>query len=333
MSDSERELGMGLDIGTSRIVLARRVQGKFEFQAQLNAFVAIPFSKLTHKVLKKEGVPHKVRGREIVVYGNESPRFAELFHVETRRPMLNGVVNPGEPDSLELIRHIVTILVGGEHKLGCKLCYSLPAPRLDASEDRQYHDAAVRQLLSEFGFELRSIDEGLAVVYSELEASNYTGVGISFGGGMCNVCLAYLSIPVVSFSLPKAGDFVDASAAAATGEVATRVRGLKEQSFALNGKAPDKVQRALTVYYGDMMRSLVGAMREAFSETRRLPKLDRPVPIVLSGGSALPENFRERFEALLKESDFPIAISEVTLAPEPLNSTAKGALMAALTDM
>ena len=31
-------------------------------------------------------------------------------------------------------------------------------------------------------------------------------------GGLCNVCLAYLSVPVMSFSIPKAGDYIDSSA-------------------------------------------------------------------------------------------------------------------------
>ncbi|MBM3747522.1 MAG: hypothetical protein FJW34_17185 [Acidobacteria bacterium] len=333
MSDTEREPCLGLDIGTSRIVLARRVQGKPDFQAQLNAFVTIPFSKMTHKVLKREGVPHKVRIPEIIIYGNESPRFAELFHLETRRPMRHGVLNPGERENLDLLRQIVASLLGGEGKGGGKLCYSLPAPRLDGSEEIQYHDAALRQVLGESGLELRSIDEGLAVVYGELEASNYTGIGVSCGGGMCNVCLAYLSVPVISFSIPTGGDLVDGRAAQATGEVATRVRLIKERSFALNGRPSDQLHRALTVYYEDLIRTLLTAMRQAFSDTSRLPRLDRPVPLMLSGGSVLPEGFRERFEAALRKGEFPVPVSEVMQSADPLHSTAKGALMAALTDM
>ena len=64
-------------------------------------------------------------------------------------------------------------------------------------------------MLDELGYEATSINEGLAVVYGELEDSNYTGIGISCGGGLCNVCLAYLSVPVLSFSIPKAGDYID----------------------------------------------------------------------------------------------------------------------------
>ena len=63
------------------------------------------------------------------------------------------------------------------------------------------------------GYQVKSINEGLAVIYSELESTNYTGIGISCGGGLCNVCVAYLSVPVMSFSIPKAGDYIDNSAA------------------------------------------------------------------------------------------------------------------------
>lgn len=333
MSDSEQKPRIGLDIGTSRIVMARRIQGKFEYQAQLNAFVTIPFSRLTQRVLKKEGIPHTVREQEIIVYGNESEKFADFFHLETRRPMRNGVLNPSEPDNLALVRQIVVSLAGGGDKQGGKLCFSLPGLSLGSDDGLKFHEAAIRQILGELGYELRCITEGLAVVYAELESSNYTGIGISCGGGMCNICLAYLSVPVMAFSVPKAGDFVDSSAASATGEVTTRVRTLKEQSFAFNGNHADKIHQALAVYYDDLIGSLIRAMCEAFSTARNLPRLDRPVPLVLSGGSALPQGFLEHFQRALSENDFPLAVSEVTLASDPLYSTAKGALMFALADM
>ena len=53
---------------------------------------------------------------------------------------------------------------------------------------------------------------------------NYTGIGISCGGGLCNVAMAYLSAPIVTFSVAKAGDYIDARAASVTGERANRIR-------------------------------------------------------------------------------------------------------------
>src|SRR5439155_27170203 len=99
-------LPMGLDVGTSRLVVARQGAETFEFESQLNAFVHIPFSKMTESVLKKEHVPHAVEGAEMVVYGNESERFAAMLNMEIRRPMTRGVLNAGEPDSVKLIREI-----------------------------------------------------------------------------------------------------------------------------------------------------------------------------------------------------------------------------------
>lgn len=323
---------IGLDIGTSRIVAARQVDQNIQYDSQLNAFVTIPYSKMTANVLSKEGVPHSVEGNEIVVHGNESERFADLLNKETRRTMTRGVLNSDEPDSVKLIRAIASSLAGKGEK-GQKLCYTVPAPPIGAEENLTYHEATLREMLTALGYDIKSINEGLAVVYGELESTNYTGIGVSCGGGLCNVCFAYLSVPILSFSMPKAGDFIDASAASVMGERANRIRILKEQSFCLNGHFDDKLKQAVSVYYDDMIQSLAAGLRNAFQGARHIPKLSKPIPLVLSGGSALPKGFRDRFEKIFKESDFPIDISEIRIAADPLTTTAKGALVAALCDM
>jgi hypothetical protein len=322
---------LGLDIGTSRICLARRKGQDLDFQTQLNAFVTIPYSKMTESVLKKSAIPHTVAGQEIVVQGNESDRFADLLNVETRRTMSKGVLNASEPDSLNMLRKIVNTLlepVQGKHKL----VFTVPAAPLGAEDNLTYHEATLKQILADSGHDVKSINEGLAVIYAELESSNYTGIGISCGGGLCNVCFAYLSMPVLSFSIPKAGDYIDQSTSSMTGERANRIRLLKEESFHLNGHFADKNFQVLAVYYDEMIQSLVNGMKEAFSTAKNKPKTGRPVPLVLGGGTALPEGFRDRFEKILKASDFPLPVSEVRLAADPLYTSAKGALVAALTD-
>ncbi len=323
---------LGLDVGTSRICLAQRTGEDFQYETQLNAFVNIPFSKMTEGVLKKGKVPHTVNGAEIVVHGNESDRFADLLNVETRRTMSRGVLNPAEPDSLSMIRKIVESLLDPS-KDRQKLCFTVPAAPLGAEENLTYHEATIRQILVELGYEVKSINEGLAVVYSELESSNYTGIGISCGGGLCNVCLAYLSVPVLSFSIPKAGDYIDTNTATVAGERANRVRIAKEESFHLNGFFADKMQQVLGVYYDEMIQSVVNGMKQAFSNSRSLPKSGRNLPIILSGGTALPEGFRDRFEKIFREAELPITATEIRMADDPLHTSAKGALVAALADL
>ena len=331
-NDRLNNSALGLDVGTSRICLAQRVGEDYQYETQLNAFVTIPFSKMTESVLKKENVPHTVNGQEIIVHGNESDRFADLLNVETRRTMDRGILNPAEPDSLNMLRKIIESLMGPA-KDGQKVYFTVPAAPLGAQENLTYHDATLRQILTEIGYEVKSINEGLAVVYSELESTNYTGVGISCGGGLCNVCVSYLSVPVVSFSIPKAGDYIDGNTASVTGERANRVRIAKEDSFHFNGFFADKLHQVLGVYYDEMIQSLVQAMTQSLTNARNLPKAGRQLPVVLSGGTALPEGFRDRFEKIFREADLPIQAAEIRMASDPLHSSAKGALVAALADL
>jgi hypothetical protein len=273
---------------------------------------------------------HEVEGAEIVVAGDDSQRFAEVFHVETRRPMLSGLLNPSEPHSLAVVRSIITRLIGKATAEGQKILFSVPAPPVSGEDGISYHEASIRQILTELGYAPTSIEEGLAVVFGELDGSNYSGIGISCGSGLCNVCLAVLSVPVISFSVPRAGDFIDTQAARVTGDLATRMRIQKEQSFCLNGLSGDRVQNALTVYYREMIGSLVEALRGQVSCAKHLPKMDQSVPLVLSGGSVVPKGFLEQFSKALRSGEFPLRLSEIRVSADPLNSTARGALMAAL---
>jgi actin-like ATPase involved in cell morphogenesis len=329
-AELDRKQPIGLDIGTSRIVVARSVGGRPQYEAQLNAFVTLPHSRLTESLLRQEGVFFEVQDREIVVAGDDSQRFAEILHVEVRRPMLNGVLNPREPYALAVIRSIIAKLIGKDGGETQKVVYSVPAPVTGGEASIAYHEASCRQVLTDLGYEAQPIVEGLAVVLGEMESSNFTGIGISCGSGLSNVCLAVLSLPVVSFSIPKGGDYVDSQAALATGDLAIRMRVQKEQSFELNGFSSDCVQNALTVYYDDMIRSVVEAVRGGLTASGRLPKLDRAIPLVLTGGSAMPRGFRQRFEKALRPENLPFELSEIRLAAEPLYSTARGALLASL---
>src|SRR5579872_482168 len=334
MKATEQSPVLGLDIGTSHIVAGRSSEQNFQYERQLNAFVTIPHTKLAENLLTKERISHAVQGSEILVFGNEAEQFAELFHVEARRPMMHGILNAAEGDGLLVIRQIVTKLLGRARRPNQTLYFSVPAPAFGASEDKfTFHETTLREALRELGYEPKSLSEGLAVVYGEMGDSNFTGIGVSCGGGMCNVCLAHLSVPVITFSVPKGGDYIDANAATAVRELATSVRVEKEKGFRINGFFENKVCHALSVYYDEVIQTLVKTMHDAFSNAAHLPKLKQPIPLVLSGGTAMPPGFQERFEKALRATEFPIALSEIRTAADPLHSTAKGTLVAALCEM
>jgi hypothetical protein len=322
---------IGLDIGTSRIV-AMSGGDQPRVASQLNAFVTLPHNKLTEASLRREGIPHAVADGQITVFGNESARLCDLLGRDLRRPMTQGMLNPHESSSMGQIEALLAAVLEGTPK-DARLCFSVPAAPLGGGADGlSYHEATLRQMLTRLGYlDVRSLNEAVAVIYSELEEANYTGIGVSCGGGLCNVALAYLSVPVLTFSVSKAGDFIDAGAAAAVGELANRVRLIKEETFHFDGQS-DKLSQALKVYYDEMIRAVVEGLAQALAGSRNVPRFGRPVPLVLSGGGVLPAGFRERFEAALLAQQLPVEVSEVRLAEKPLEATARGALRAALSE-
>jgi hypothetical protein len=118
-------------------------------------------------------------------------------------------------------------------------------------------------------------------------------------------------------------------------EPITRVRLAKEdaQFFDLSRQPKDKISSALHIYYEEVVNLLVEKLREEFENSKQLPKLDRPMPIVLSGGTAKPRGFLQKFEAAIKSGGFPIQISEIKLASDPLLATARGCYIAAVSEI
>ena len=55
--------------------------------------------------------------------------------------------------------------------------------------------------------------------------------------------------------------------------------------------------------------------------------------VALAGGTARPAGFLQKFETMLRaEGDFPIEVSEVRMAKDPLTATARGCYIAALSE-
>ena len=152
------------------------------------------------------------------------------------------------------------------------------------------------------------------------------------GGGMCNVCLSYLSFPVITYSIQMAGDYVDQMVGTIVGEPATMIKTIKDEELDLSQEPRGRIITALHIFYDELVFKLVQSLQRALTSTENIPKLKAAIPIVLSGGTAMPKGCRERVEKMLKNVKLPLSISTVRLAADPLNTPAKGALIMAMKE-
>ncbi|MBF0299468.1 MAG: hypothetical protein HQK51_12155 [Oligoflexia bacterium] len=337
-TNSTRDLNIskkavGVDIGTSRIVSARIGNDHKELtQSELNAFFMLPYSQISQDLLAKNKMNYLKIKEHLSVYGIHGQVFANMFNGELLRPMKDGLLKSDEPYAVQMIKEITSLVVGKASELGNKLCFSIPAPKTGQESDLIFHEAILKKYFVGAGYNATSINEGLAVVLSELAHENYTGIGVSMGAGMCNICFSFMSVPVVTFGLPQGGDHIDQSVARVVNDSITRVKVIKEETLDLSKTPKNNLEQALHIYYDDLISKLVNSISTTFSKTENLPKLNKPIPLVLAGGTCIPGGFKVKFDKMLRQVELPIEISETRLATDPLRATARGALVCAGTE-
>ena len=328
-ADSD-DLGKGLDVGTSFVRAAERRERVVIYRTERNAFIDIGRHDFTATMLTRSGVEYVRSGDQLYIVGTKAMEFANLLTRDARRPLSSGIISPSEKEALPMIEMIVKAVGGSPKQDGEILYYSVPGPPLDSEANLVYHEKTLQSILRKMGYTAKPINEGLAVVFSEISAQRFTGIGLSFGGGMVNVCFAFRSIPVLAFSLAMAGDWIDQKAALAVGETASLICAIKESSLDLSKREGlSQVENALSICYDKLIGYVLENLRNEMAKAIRAPKLLEPLPVILGGGTASPRGFADRFTQPLREGGFPFEIGEVRMAKDPLNCVATGALIAA----
>jgi hypothetical protein len=79
---------------------------------------------------------------------------------------------------------------------------------------------------------------------------------------------------------------------------------------------------------------VIDSIKREFKKDNGKIELPDQIPWIISGGTAKAKNFLEFFkQEFEKERDnFPISISEIRMASDPLGDVAKGLLIAAMND-
>ena len=330
-------MSKGLDVGTSFIVLSSYEGDNIRFKDFRDAFYVIkPTTPIATKMIEK-GLAGKVFVKDtdgsFIILGKDAIEKAVERNEAARRPMYRGVVSVKEKEAKRVLAYILKEVVGEASEPGEKLVFCVPAQPVDQEDDDfdvGYHEDVVTTILAETGYDARAINEAEALCYAELESSDYTGIGISCGAGMTNVCVMLNGEPTVVFSTTKSGDWVDRMSAVATGEPDSVVQVEKEGGgFKVGEPNENAVLGAVASYYERLIEYTAKQLSAALSGHKALPKFKDPIRIVVAGGTSRADGYIEKLNEKLLEAEFPLPIEEVKHAEDPLHSVSKGCLIAA----
>ena len=325
-----------MDVGTSFIVLSREIDGVVVYKDFRDAFYVIrPTTPVATKMIEK-GLAGKIfvkdKDNSFILLGKDAIEKAIERNDNAKRPMYKGVVSAKEKDAKRILAFILKEVVGVPTEVSEKIVFCIPAQPVDQEDedfDVGYHEDVVKSILSECGYDPKAINEAEALCYAELESDDYTGISISAGAGMQNICVMLNGEPTVMFSTSKSGDFIDRMSAVATGEPDSVVQAEKEGGdFTVGMPNDNPVLSAISAYYERLIDYTTKQLSASLSNHKSLPKFKNPLTIVIAGGTSLAKGYVEMFHKKLIENNFPLPIKEVRHAADPLHAVAKGCLIA-----
>lgn len=334
---------LGLDLGTKTIVLAKRSDdNSVLFKHEINGFFA--FDKpdnFTKKLLVTQKIPYIERNGKLYALGSKAEQFAYAVNSVLRRPMAEGTISY-EEEALNLMASIVQAIIGKLDE-DAILYYCIPANAINKSTNIEYHNKIAQLIIesykkSDAKIQAFSINEARAIAVASEES---IVIAISWGAGMVNVCYTMHGMPIFEFSIVGSGDWVDVESAKRFGydpshsdrkspETPTTICRVKETiNLTLPVVQMGRIEQTIALHYQVLIENVVNGIVKGFNENIDKARIDKPIPIVMAGGTSSPNGFAEYFKKIITAADLPFEVESVRVHDRPLFTVAEGCLRAA----
>lgn len=349
-SESEtitRDPGVGFDIGTSFLVSAQQEGTKVNTKSLRDCYIVLKKADISKDLISdlKDVLFVETEDRMIVLADKAwklsgslgSLNRTQVAGTETgilKTPLYKGFINPDDQEAYDILKTMVHSMMGDPVTPNEVVYFSVPAAPLDdEAQDEVYHRSLLEDVFASVGYDPRPMNEAHAIAFSECQAEDFSGLCISYGHGMTNFCLTLDTVEALSFSVARGGSYIDAGAAKSIRANPVFMQSLKEAAHFDLGKPTTREERAIQAYYKELIKYSLGAFRKQFEMNARSIFLDKPVPLVVSGGTSMPKGFIDLFLNCLGDiTKFPIPLKEVRVASDPLKAVAKGLLIKARSE-
>lgn len=343
--------GVGLDVGTSNLLcMTKDENGKEILKSIRDCYFELVEEDVDFIKDKGQMKLTNMNDRHFAL-GEDALVISNWLKKPVKRPMAQGVLNPTDDDGYLILEELISKIVGPARYKGETCVASIPADSIDGEINTITHKGAIKQILTKLGYSFVPINEGFATLISmnpiaekNDEKMPFTGIALSCGGGMVNLCLAYRSKPMIQLSTSKGGDWIDLMTSKSFADVRpNQVTKFKENYFKFNKNYTDdeiesfgyktterkrffkKMMFVLEQVYENMIESTIESFKEKMKEENI--DIEEELEIVISGGTASPEGFEQKFLDVLQNSGFPIQIKGIRKNANTLISTVTGALI------
>lgn len=332
--------GVGIDIGTSNIVVTRQTEdGTFVNKFHRNMLYPLPVSEEATDLLEKSEYLYIKVDNFYYIVGEDALNLVNaLGKGEIVRPMKEGILNPSLKEATDLLFYIIKAVVRKPIVENEPLRYSIPANPIDSNTNNLFHKMILENFFKKLGFSPKPVNEAMCIAYDcnpvmKTEDGNIdlTGISCSCGAGMWNIALSFKGLSLVEFSCTKSGDYLDEQTSIMTGIPISKVIKVKERKLNLEQvDMSNRVEAALSIYYDEMIDRMIHHISQQFKD--KSSEMDGEVEIVIAGGTSMANGFCKRLENVVKDADFPFKVYRIRHSQTPFYSVSQGACIRALAD-
>ncbi|MFW5887716.1 MAG: hypothetical protein ACOCUH_02855, partial [Bacteriovoracia bacterium] len=202
--------GVGVDVGTSNIVVARQTQdGSFINRFHRDMLYPLEVSEEAADLLDRSDYLYVKVDNKYYVVGEDALKLVNAIGKgSVVRPMKDGILNPSLKESSDLLFYIIKAVVSKPVIENEPLRFSCPANPIDVDVDNSFHKMILQNFFNQLGYDAKPVNEAMCIGYDcnpimkEDEGEvPLSGICTSFGGGMVNVALTYKGLELNSFAV------------------------------------------------------------------------------------------------------------------------------------
>ncbi len=310
-------MSIGLDLGTTQF-RSLRIVGDELIGRQCRAVYVVLSDTTSHRrLLEQSGAKFASCGEDLVLFGDFALEWADILNLSVVPLLPGGRVPQSDPVARQILTLMIDAVLPPAERLGDVCCLTVPGGHDIHQAELPYDVRFFQQLVALRGYQPKLISPGQAVVLAELATASFSGIGISFGAGNCQIGVVHCGRELASCSFDEclvddSADRIEPTASHVTHEPIPADRMLRA--------ARDQVLiRALT--------ETLTAARDEFDKQGVIRWLAQPTHVVCTGRPTTEPGFPQLFAQVWSSLEWPMKIGQLRVTTDAIYSIARGCLI------
>jgi len=312
-------VSIGLDLGTTQF-RSLRVAGNELIGRQCRAVYVVLSDTVSHRrLLEQSGAKFASCGDDLVLFGDLALEWADILNLAVVPLLPGGRVPQSDPVARQILTLMVDAVLPPAERLGDVCCLTVPGGHdINVNQAELPYDVRFfQQLVALRGYQPKLISSGQAVVLAELASASFSGIGISFGAGNCQIGIIHCGRELASCSFKEAP--VDHSADRMEPTSFNTAREPIPADRMLRAARDQVLVRGLT--------ETLTAARDELDKQGVIRWLAQPTHVVCTGRPTMESGFSQLFAQVWSSLEWPMKVGQLRVTADAIYSIARGCLI------